>query len=365
MKRIMTIGSAMRDMFLDNTQTQSMYLDTNQKKQSFIVLQEGKKIEINTLSYHTGGGAVNSAASFALIGHPVESFFKVGCDAEGDFVCSQIHKKGVIIDTVIHDPHQRTGTSIIIPCPSGDRAVFVHRGANKTLNQAEIPLDRIATHQQLYITSLSNQASLVLPFIAQEAKKQSIQIAVNPGTSQLTTNVHTLERALPYIDIFILNSYEATLLMNALIYTKIQKQYSPIKNNALPELLKGPIGYEAVCFTLQDFFTEIINRGPKIVIVTNGAEGVYATDGSHIYFHPSIKTHTISTLGAGDAFGSTFVSYITQKKSITDALRAGVINAASVLGSVGTQEGLLTLNQLTERIAALDHSLLQQFNLKN
>ncbi|MCX5925610.1 MAG: carbohydrate kinase family protein [Candidatus Dependentiae bacterium] len=365
MKKIMTIGSAMRDMFLDNTQAQAMYLNTNQKKQSFIVLQEGKKIEVNGLSYHIGGGAINSAASFALIGHPVESFFKVGCDQEGDFVCAQMTKRGVITDTAIHDPNERTGTSIIIPCPSGDRAIFVHRGANKTLSQPEIPLNRIASCEQLYITSLSNQASQTLPFIVKEAKKHNIQIAVNPGTSQLTTNVHTLELSLPYIDIFILNSYEATLLMNALVYTKIQKQYASIKNNALPELLKGPIGFEAVCFTLRYFFTEIISRGPKIVIVTNGAEGVYAADNATIYFHPSIKTHTISTLGAGDAFGSTFVSYITQGKSIADALRAGAINAASVLGSVGAQEGLLTLDQLTERISALDLSLLQQFNLKN
>jgi len=365
MKKVVTIGGAMHDIFLESNHTQAMHLDApDQQQQSYIVLQEGKKIEVDAISHHLGGGALNSAVSFALLGHKVESIFKVGADTAGKFIQDQLCAKGVITNNAIQDSSEPTGTSVIIPCPSGDRAVLIHRGANRTLALEDIPLKQITVCDQLYITSLSGSASRVLPSLVKQAHQSNVSVAINPGTSQLTTtNIQTLIQALPYIDIFILNSYEATLLMSALTQTATEKQYPCYGHNKLPlpELLKKPVGMETICFTLQGFFAEILSKGPKIVVVTNGSEGVYACNSKSIYFHPSEKTNTISTLGAGDAFGSTFVSYITEGYTVSNALHAGVINAASVLCSLGSQTGLLTRAQLEEKYSAPDITIPQQF----
>ncbi|MDP3888933.1 MAG: carbohydrate kinase family protein [bacterium] len=361
--KILTIGGAMQDVFIQQAETHMVYLHRNKKKQSFIALPEGRKIEVEAVEYYTGGGAVNSATSFARLGFNTESFFKIGNDQQGDFILNKLKDNKVTTNHIVQTNESNTGTSFILPCPSGDRAILTYRGANLTLTKNELPQESIAACDYLYVTSLSKEASLVLPIIATLAQKYQKPLATNPGTSQLTANIKTLEEALPNITILTLNCYEATLLMNALLEVPIQKQYQSSTDKKLPLLLRSSMGSATQCFTLHQFFKEILKRGPHIVGVTNGTDGVYITDGSTIYYHPSIATHVVSTLGAGDAFSSAFVAYIAQKKSIEDAIRAGSINSASVLLSLDTQTGLLSMEQIEAQKARMDQSLLQTFPL--
>ena len=111
----------------------------------------------------------------------------------------------------------------------------------------------------------------------------------------------------------------------------------------------------------MQFFTVVHAHGPNVIVVTNGAEGVYVCDKQTIYFHPSIKITIVSSIGAGDAFGSCFVAQLINKKSIEDALRAGIINSASVIEHLGTQSGLLTQKEITQRLTHLDKSLLKKY----
>ncbi len=360
---IVTIGGAMRDVFIQYETTDMVHMHTAGQKKAFIILEEGRKLEVETLAYHVGGGAANSAVSFGRLGLSASSFFKIGTDQEGDFILQCLAKENVATDSTLRTSQAGTGTSFIIPSPSGNRSVLVYRGANLMLRPDEIPAGLIAGCDQLYITSLSRDASLVLPAVAKMAKEQKKSVAVNPGTSQLTARVDTLQQALPNIDILILNSFEANLLMSALIEPPVPAIRIPeaIKKNELPELLHAPIGLSTVCFTLEQFFSEVLSRGPRIVAVTNGAEGVYATDGKKVYFHPSLEAPVVSTLGAGDAFGSCFVAQLAHGKSIADAIRAGIINSASVIQYLDTQTGLLTAEQLSKKLEELDASLLQTF----
>jgi ribokinase len=115
---------------------------------------------------------------------------------------------------------------------------------------------------------------------------------------------------------------------------------------------------------LPQFFKQVHGCGPRIVVVTNGSDGVYASDKQSIYFHPSIPIKIVSSIGAGDAFGSCFVARLYNKASIEDALRAGIINSASVIEQLGTQTGLLTADEIDRRCAQLDKALLKKYPLK-
>lgn len=219
----------------------------------------------------------------------------------------------------------------------------------------------IAAIDQLYITSLSGPAAQLLIPITQLAKKYNKPVASNPGTSQLHAGAIFLKEALSAIDILILNSYEAELLMTSLlIKVPIFDTIQP-GDDTLPELLRKPLGSATTCFTLPQFFKEVHRYGPRIIVVTNGAEGVYASDQKTIYFHPSIKIKIVSSIGAGDAFGSCFVAQLMHNKSIEDALRAGVINSASVIEQLGTQSGLLTNEEINHRRTLLDKNLLKKY----
>ena len=103
--------------------------------------------------------------------------------------------------------------------------------------------------------------------------------------------------------------------------------------------------------------------GPKVVVITNGSNGVYAATKDGGFFHPSIKTNAISPVGAGDSFGSCFIAHLMMRASISDALRNGIANSASVINHIGAKEGLLDRNALAEKVKVLPPHLLQTFSI--
>lgn len=360
MKKILTIGSGMQDIFIQYNAAESLQLHTKEEELIYTILRAGRKIEAEKLLYFCGGGAANSAVSFARLGFESESFFKIGTDQEGTFIINTLTKQNVSTKHCIKTEQSQTGKSFIIPELHGNQAVIVYRGANLTMTEQDIPKNAIAECDQLYITSLSGPVAQLFTTITGLAKTYGKLVAANPGTSQLLAGPELLKKALSHIDILILNSYEAQLLMTTLTVTP--QRFKTIKTTTpLPSLLTTPLGLASACFTLPLFFQEVHSHGPQVIVVTNGAEGVYASDTKTIFFHPSIATTITSSLGAGDAFGSCFVGSLLHGDSIDNALRAGIINSSSVIQHLGTQNGLLTYNEIQDKVRTLDIALLQKF----
>lgn len=368
-KKIMTIGGATHDIFIRYHPIEMIDVYTESEHRSFVALEEGSKIEVEALSHHTGGGSTNSAISFKRQGFLVSSFFKVGTDPEGTFIVQQLKKESVDTKYSARSKKMPTATSFIIPTEKKDRAILVYRGANLSITKKDLPLKELPHYNQLYITSLSGPTASLLQPITHAAKKKNIPVATNPGTSQLREGADILCASLPNIDILILNSFEAKLCMKSLITSNQQLQparvqrKTPQKKKMGPLLLQEPITYQNICFNLRNFFKEIIKRGPKVVVVTNGAEGVYVATKKQILFHPSLPVEIVNTLGAGDAFGSCFVANLLQGKSVEDALRCGIINSASVIKYLDAKTGLLTEKQLTKKLKCIDKKLLRSFSM--
>lgn len=359
--KILTIGAAMRDLFLEYDSPKRMSVELDGSNIDCLVLEEGKKIELTKLSQYTGGGSTNAACSFSKLGFSVSSFFKIGADVEGDFIISTLKQTGIDLSTIVRTTDYTTGTSFIIPSASGNKVILVYRGANLAIQKEEIPLYAIESCDQIYITSLSGTTSKLLPIITAFARDHHKRVAVNPGTSQLTFHVNTLEQSLACIDTIVMNCFESSLFMKHI--KKYTHTSHSITKKEFPPLLAAPIVQGSTHFTLPAYFKEILARGPRIAVVTNGADGVYATDGKQIYYHPSIPKKPLSTVGAGDAFSSTFVAQLLYGTSIEDAVRAGIINSYEVIRHLGATTGLLTKKQLDTYVQNLDKNLLQQFEL--
>ena len=152
----------------------------------------------------------------------------------------------------------------------------------------------------------------------------------------------------------------ASLIKSGIPLQKYE-HFEPQKD--MPILLQAIIGHDNTHFALKQFFKEILSRGPEIIVVTNGSEGVYAATKEAIYFHPSLKEKVVSTLGAGDAFGSCFVASLAQNKSIPEALVRGTINATSVIKFLDAKTGLLTQDALEKQAKTIGIRLIQKFKL--
>jgi hypothetical protein len=84
MMRALCVGSAMIDIIVlvdsRNVERMTMHNATS----SFLLLEQGSKIQAESISAHVGGGAVNAAVAMARLGLDAAALVKIGRDANGD-----------------------------------------------------------------------------------------------------------------------------------------------------------------------------------------------------------------------------------------------------------------------------------------
>lgn len=375
MKRVITIGGATHDIFFDYQGADSMTIAKQHSQYTYMLFASGEKIEIENLCSISGGGATNTAISFKRLGFNTACFCAIGPDYSGGIIRKELENENVDTQYISVLPNTQTGTSCIINSHHGERTIFTYRGANSFLPSGQIPFDALSQAHLIYVTSLSNQAAELLHPIAAYAKQRNISIAINPGSSQLTHGMETIKKSLPFLSIIIMNALEAKQFMFALTesganYKKSLlcdpgQQLCPLQvSQEQPYLLDMPLMYENLFFDSKKFFKTILATGVQLVVITNGANGVYVATPTHILFHPSIRTKLVNTVGAGDAFGSCFVGSLQLGYSVEDSLRRGILNSASVLSQLGAKKGLLTTVELDTKNSCLDKKLLQRFPLE-
>jgi sugar/nucleoside kinase (ribokinase family) len=88
--------------------------------------------------------------------------------------------------------------------------------------------------------------------------------------------------------------------------------------------------------------------GPKVVVITDGPNGAYASDGEQIIKMPNYPDPQppYDRTGAGDAFASTTVAALALGQPLDVALRWAPINSMSVVQKLGAQAGLLRRDEI-------------------
>lgn len=356
---IMTIGGSMQDLCVYYPEQRIESCSTAHGNRRFLLMEEGSKIELSGVSYFPGGGANNTAVAYARQGFTTSIVSCIGADCQGLLLQDNLISEGVNTSFLVQCSQSFTGFSLVIRLTTGDRIVLVNRGANVSLSSKHVTSQMLTNVDQLYITSLVGCTADLLPIFAAQAFQKNIPVAVNPGTSQLKAGADALCKALPFMQILILNAEEAHLLFCALSSEQAGKTSAKKDKQCV---VNTPLLLQANSFLdLRLFCSLVQQKGPKIVVVTNGKEGVYVATPFCFYFYPSKPCSVVSTLGAGDAFGSGFVGQYVRTGSVESAILYGMANSHSVIGHEGAQQGLLSAQALERAVKSFDTQLLQQF----
>ncbi len=310
---ILTIGSATRDGIFEGIPF--VYL----KDKRFITkrgigLPLGAKITVPEVHFSTGGGATNTATTFARLGFKTLAIFRVAKDVSGETVLKEMIEEGVDINFIQIDYVKPTAYSVILLTKNGERTILSYKGCAQNLSSLEIPFNKIKT-RWLFLGSLGKEKN-ILKKILFWATKEKIKIAINPSKNELLW-LKKNKKYLSFFDVFIVNQEEASYL-TGIPYQKEKEIF-----RKLDELVSG------------------------IVVMTKGQKGVIVSDGRFIYQAPAFskkkaKDHT----GAGDAFASGFVSVLMKNKKIDEktlreAIFFGSLNASSVIQFIGAETGIL------------------------
>jgi sugar/nucleoside kinase (ribokinase family) len=100
----------------------------------------------------------------------------------------------------------------------------------------------------------------------------------------------------------------------------------------------------------ESLLRKLSKIGPKIVIITLGAEGAVGIKNGKIIRVAGKKIEAKDSTGAGDAFNSAFSAAHILGKNFKESLEWGVVNGASVVKFYGASQGLLDRNKIKEQL---------------
>jgi len=303
---VISIGGATIDIFAKSKQ---FTVDNN-----LLSLEYSAKAEISQSLICSGGGATNSAVSFSRLGLKSTCLSLIGDDHLSNYIIDDLKKESVNTNFLIKNKKDTTDFSIILVAPDGGRSILTNRGDTR-LEEKNINWDKIPKAKWFYITSLEGNLDLLEKLIG-FAKENNSKIALNPGNRELAQRKKLLA-LLKLVDFLLLNKTESETLVGLNIDDK-------------------------------DFWNHLVSLSPPTVAVTNGRNGAFVfAEGKH-YFSPIINVKPVDETGAGDAFGSTFVSALIYKHTPQEALFWAIKNSASVVSALGAKTALLTLKQIKE-----------------
>ena len=331
-----TIGSATQDVFVQSDVASIVSVSQIAKKSEFMSFPYGAKTEIADFSKNLGGGAVNTATNFANLGCKTSTIIKLGNDELNNIIKLKLAKSGIDIMNIIDSSKYLTGFSIVLVSFQGDRTVLAHRGANAHVHEKEVNFDAIKNSRWVYVSPLSGDSNKILDKIAKFCEENKINLAINAGTTALKKGAKYFSKILKTAQIVVMNKEEATLV------TKIQVR---------PDTKEVKFSKENIHPDIVSMLKALRGDTKTIVAITDGKNGVYCYDGKKIYICPIFPAVVVSTLGAGDAFSSTFCASMDKFNwDIEKSLKYASVNSASVCTNFGAQEGFLTFEEIEEKL---------------
>ncbi len=334
---VITIGSATMDVFVESDDANIVSVCKKDKKTEFMSYPYGAKLEITAFDSQVGGGGVNTAVNFANLGLKTSAIFKVGDDIYSKGIFKSFEDKNVDISNSIQDPAISTGFSIILTSFEGDRTVLAHRGANALIKKEEINFDAIKNAKLLYIAPLNGESNKVLDDIVNFAKANNTYVCFNAGTTSIKKGFSYLKQIISTAQIVVMNKDEASMA------TGIQIR---------PDTRLEKFSDKMIHPDLQEMFKKLRVSDYQVIVITDGNNGAYAYDGTNYYHCPIFDGPVVSTLGAGDAFASTFCAALQRtNRNLGRSLMYASVNSAGVVSKFGATQGLLTFDEIEKRLA--------------
>jgi ribokinase len=350
--RAVTIGSATVDIITVVADRDIERVSMANATASFLLLEQGRKIEAESITIHPGGGAINSGVCLARLGFAVTPLVKLGRDINAGMVLETFAREGLSDALVRRSDTLGTGIAVMVSSHDRNATIFTFRGANTDIAPQDVPDNAFEGADIIHISGLSNQSADSYPDIVRQAGRSGALVSNNPGIRQLTSRREAFFQALADIDLLNVNRVEAEALLPALAARGMPKPDTRGMPLDAPQLAhRGLIG-GGFDMALADFMSALAAAGPRFIAVTDGTEGAYLwTDGT-LHYCPPLIVETAGTAGAGDSFAATLAACLARDRTPGDALRTATANAASVVRRIDTQSGLLSAECLDSELAA-------------
>ncbi|MET1033094.1 MAG: carbohydrate kinase family protein [Candidatus Saccharimonadales bacterium] len=313
---ILSVGDVVTDAFIKLLDDQAEVVEENGTK--WLAMPFATKLPFDHVEIAQAvGNASNAAVAFARLGLNTGFMTNVGGDQEGRDIITTLHHEKVDTRFIRINPSKKSNYHYVLWYKDERTILIKHEEYDyhwPHLRPTEVP-------RWIYFSSISERA---LEYHDQVSdwldENPGVRMAFQPGTFQMKAGTERLKRIYQRTEVLVLNRQEAALVSGGVVDN------------------------------IPDLFDRLHALGPNVVIITDGPDGAYASDGQHRYSMPLYPDPSPpkERTGAGDAFASTLVAALVKGLSLEEALQWAPINSMSVVQSVGAQTGLLKEKALLE-----------------
>jgi sugar/nucleoside kinase (ribokinase family) len=314
---LIAIGDTVIDAFI-KLHDATVSCDINHHKCQ-LCMSFADKVPYESLEIVAGvGNSSNVAVGIARLGFRSAILTAVGDDYYGKQILDVYDNEGVGKDLVNINKGIPTNYHFVLNFQA-ERTILV-----KHQDFQYKDISSIDDVEWVYLSSLgSNTEELHRQIGLYLNEHPKIKLGFNPGTFQMKMGLEKLTNIYRNTFVLFINKEEAQRILNT-------EEEDIIK-----------------------LFAGVHTLGPKNVLITDGPEGAYASDGQNFYFmssYPDPKP-PISRTGAGDAFSTGIMGALMSGLTLEQALTWAPIESMSVVQQVGAQKGLLTKPQLLSYLA--------------
>lgn len=314
---VLSVGDIVSDSFIRLLPAEAEIDKDAKDKHPLLCMTYGSKIPFEyAVTVHGVGNSPNAAVSFARLGLKSSLYSNMGQDDIGQKMLESL--KSNRVQTQYIDVHKGKASNFhFVLWYDADRTILIK---HETYSYAwpHIPVED--TPKWIYLSSLGEAGWGVHAKIVEYLKKHpDVKLAFQPGTFQMRKGFAELRDLMRHTELFVVNKEEAQMMTSK-------------NTDDIAELAHA-----------------IHKEGARIVAITDGPKGSYASDGTTVWQmrnYPDPKPPFERT-GAGDAYTSTFVAgLIYSDGDVKTAMQWGPINSMSVVQDVGAQAGLLSKAKL-------------------
>ncbi len=308
---VLSVGDVVTDAFIKLFDNRAHTYSNEFGK--WIAMPFGSKVPFESAEVIEGvGNAANAAVCFARLGIHSGLVSNVGSDMYGRDIINALEKNRVDTRFVRINKGKISNYHYVLWYKEERTILIKHEEYNYQWPRfavGDVP-------KWLYFSSISKNAlekyhDMVVDWLKDNPE---VKLAFQPGTFQLEAGAEKLKALYARTEVLILNREEAVLVTGG--------DYKDVSGliDALHKL------------------------GPKVVILTDGPAGAYASDGATKFSMPPYPDPAppVERTGAGDAFASTLVAALIKGNTLEGALQWAPINSMSVVQQMGAQAGLLS-----------------------
>ena len=312
---ILAIGDIFTDAFIKLREDEAR-IDTDPDGSKSLSLPFGSKPPYDSVEIvQAVGPSPNAAVSFSRLGLNAGLMAFLGNDQPGKDSLKYLHQEGVDTSTMVAHENMKSNYYYVLRY-GADRTILVK---NEEYDYVWVAPEK--TPDWIYLSLLSEASwQLHEDMLTYLEAHPDTKLAFQPGTFHFKWGVEKLAKVYARSHIVVMNREEAVDVTG--------ESYDSLKQ------LAGALHA----------------LGPKIVVITDGPNGSFASYDDKLVSIPNYPDPAppLDRTGAGDAFASTIVAALARGESIETALTWAPINSMSVVQKLGAQAGLLKLSDINQ-----------------